>query len=497
VPEGESWPVLFSQKARLYNAPFAEKASFPIAVRANRADSISAFAPDYQIGRAMTWQVGLQRSITNSMALEVRYVGTRGTNQLSALDYNGIRGENLVANGFLDEFKLAMANLSANNASGASNRRGRSPTSGRTRAPARWPTYLAYFNASKDATSAAAYKGGSQTWTNSTFAGRLSKANPNLTSAASDLDGNATRRANALKAGIVANFFVPNPDVDGVDVTDSGAFSDYHALQIELRRRMSSGLLANVNYQYARERGSAFDGFSFGRTMVEGANVRHAIKSQWDWQIPVGRGNRFGSNMNWFLNGLAGGWGFSGVARIQARALNFGGVRLVGMTHDELQEMYKFYHTTNATSGLHEVYMMPEDVRLNTRRANSTSTTSADGYSTSLGPPEGRYIAPANSGTCIQIKGGDCGVPRSVLIRAPWFVRFDVGATKRFKVRGDQMNVEVRIDFLNLFDNVNFNPTANPGSGASIFQVTSAYTDSSNTYDPGGRLGQVMIRFNW
>ena len=27
--------------------------------------------------------------------------------------------------------------------------------------------------------------------------------------------------------------------------------------------------------------------------------------------------------------------------------------------------------------------------------------------------------------------------------------------------------------------------------------VTSAYTDSSNTYDPGGRLGQIMFRINW
>ena len=59
------------------------------------------------------------------------------------------------------------------------------------------------------------------------------------------------------------------------------------------------------------------------------------------------------------------------------------------------------------------------------------------------------------------------------------------------------MNIEVRFDLLNVFDAVNFNPVANPGSGATIFQVTTAYRDPSNTYDPGGRLGQIMIRFNW
>ena len=37
---------------------------------------------------------------------------------------------------------------------------------------------------------------------------------------------------------------------------DSGAFSDYHALQIDMRRRLSKGLSATVNYQYALEGGS-------------------------------------------------------------------------------------------------------------------------------------------------------------------------------------------------------------------------------------------------
>ena len=32
---------------------------------------------------------------------------------------------------------------------------------------------------------------------------------------------------------------------------------------------------------------------------------------------------------------------------------------------------------------------------------------------------------------------------------------------------------------------------------ANNFKVTSAYTDASNTYDPGGRIGQLMFRFNW
>jgi hypothetical protein len=54
---------------------------------------------------------------------------------------------------------------------------------------------------------------------------------------------------------------------------------------------------------------------------------------------------------------------------------------------------------------------------------------------------------------------------------------------------------------LNVFDNVNFNladvDSRGPGTAANIFQIASAYTDASNTYDPGGRLGQLMFRINW
>jgi hypothetical protein len=493
VPSGQSWPILLSQRARLSNASFAETPQFPIEIRSGRQDDLNGFAPDLKIGSASTWSIGLQRSITRDMAMEVRYVGTYGMNQWSTLNYNTIRGENIVANGFLDEFRLAMENLRINNANG------RTGSFAYTGLPGTHPLpiYLAYFNGRSDAGNTAAYSGSN--WTNTTFAGRLSPASPSPVTAANDLDGNATRRAAAIRAGLPANFFIPNPDVDDVNVTDSGAYSDYHALQIELRRRLSRGLSANVNYQYAIEGGSAFDGFSFGRTMVATANVRHAIKTQWDWTIPVGRGERFGSNLNPLLDGILGGWSVNGVGRIQARVLDFGNVRLVGMTHDDLQGMYKFEQRRNPDTGLTTVFMLPDDVILNTRRAFNVSSTTADGYSTALGAPQGRYIAPANTADCLQVREGDCA-PRDVLIRAPWFTRFDIGVTKKFPLRGS-VNLEVRFDVLNVFDNINFNPTIfgpdNSYDDARIFQATSAYTDASNTYDPGGRLGQLMFRINW
>jgi hypothetical protein len=524
VPAGEQWPVLLSQTSRLTPAPFNPDPTYPIAVGANRADNLNAFTPDIKIASVQTWTIGFARSISKDMAVEIRYIGNRGANEWSSINYNcgttngnnctGIRGENLVANGFLDEFKVAMANLQANNASGAENRTGSFAYFGGGTGTRPLPIYLAYLNGRRDFDNPAAYRLGangqtinpSTTYANSAIAGRLAGPNPNPNGAAVDLDYNLPRRTQALAAGYPANFFIVNPDVNFANVTDSGAFSKYNALQLELRRRLSKGFSANVNYQYAFEGGSQFDGFGFGRAWTDipvtgNPTVRHALKFQADWMLPIGRGERIGGNMGTFANALAGGWSITGVGRVQTTVMDLGNVQLVGMSIDELQSAYKFYRKENSATGIDEISMLPDDIILNTRRAFSTSNATLNGYSTSLGAPEGRYIAPANSAACIQVRAGDCA-PRSVLLLAPWFKRFDFGVAKKVGVGGSK-NVEVRFDLLNIFDNPNFNPVGGvgtntaAGTAATIFRTTAAYTDPSNTYDPGGRIGQLMVRFNW
>jgi carboxypeptidase family protein len=499
VLPGESWPVLLSQRDRLYNASFPATPSYPIAVRPNRGDSIETFDPNIEISSARSWTVGFQRGLSRDMAMEIRYVGTRGVNQWTEINYNE---RNLVENGFFDEFQRAIANLRANNASGVASRAGSFAYFGPASGTNPLPIYLAYLTGKpgSQAGDPAAYTGGTQTWTNSTLAGRLVFTNPDPTNSAADLDGNASRRALAAQAGLPGNFFVVNPDVNNVNVFESAAFSDYHALQFELRRRLSKGLLANASYQYALEGGSSYLGRHYGRVMNETPNVRHAIKAQWDWTVPVGRGQRFGSNMNALMNSVLGGWEFDGVGRIQSTTVNFGNVRLVGMSAEELTKEYRYRIEIDPATGLKNVYFMPEDIRVNTRRAFSTSTTSLTGYS-DLGVPQGRYLAPANGPDCIQLKAGDCA-PRTLVIRTPFFTRIDIGVTKRFPIHGST-NFELRADILNVFDNVNFNAnsslatTANPSAAANLYQVTTAYTDLNNQFDPGGRLGQLVFRLNW
>ena len=140
------------------------------------------------------------RSISKDTAVEIRYVGNKSGSQWSSLNYNSIRTENILANGFMSEFKLAMANLAANNAAGGT-RVGSFAYFGAGTGTSPLPIYLAYLNASRDSGNPAAYTGGTSTWASTTLAGRLVAPNPAPTTAAGDLDGTASRRTNAATAG--------------------------------------------------------------------------------------------------------------------------------------------------------------------------------------------------------------------------------------------------------------------------------------------------------
>jgi hypothetical protein len=87
-------------------------------------------------------------------------------------------------------------------------------------------------------------------------------------------------------------------------------------------------------------------------------------------------------------------------------------------------------------------------------------------------------------------------VPRQLLITAPPFTRIDMRFKKKFPF-GRKANFELDFEILNVFDNVNFLYEFNPGGGNGVFLVEDAYTDINTTYDPGGRIGQIVWRINW
>jgi hypothetical protein len=289
-----------------------------------------------------------------------------------------------------------------------------------------------------------------------------------------------------------SNFFRLNPDAGNANVRTAAAYTKYDSAVVEVRRRLAQGLLVSANYTYGFKYGSALDTIQRPRYLdLQTDGVRHALKMSWTYLVPVGQGKHFGTNMSSWLDAVIGGWEWDGTGRVQSgRIVDAGNVILVGMTPQDLQNVYKI---RKGDDGF--LYMLPQDIIDNTVKAFSVSATSLTGYG-ALGPPSGRYVAPPNYPGCVQAYTGDCAPRHATFLTGPMFTRFDMSIKKTF-VLGGHRSFQIELDELNVFDNVNFNPVWTTSTTATNYRVSSGYTDTNNTFDPGGRLGQIVARFNW
>ena len=285
-----------------------------------------------------------------------------------------------------------------------------------------------------------------------------------------------------------------NPSTSGSWIVQDREGTRYNSLQLDLRRRLSQGLLVSANYTYGIRKQLVNNSIRFDRMEVDSTGIPHEFEMNWVYEVPVGRGRRFGTDMHPVLNAVLGNWEYSGNMQLNKERYRITGAKLVGMTPDELQKEFKIRVYENAVTGATTVFSMSQAIIDNTRRAYNTDVTSATGYST-LGVPTGRYIKPASGDGCIYIYRQDCGA-EDIHINGPLFTRVDMRIKKSFPFlsRG---SMELMFEVFNVFDNTNFNHAMNPGAGSGIFQVTSAYTDVNTTFDPGGRIGQIHWRINW
>ena len=463
---------------------------------------ISIFDPDLKVPYSQTWSAGFQRELSRTMAFEARYIGTRGRDLWT--DYN-INETNIFENGFLNEFRLAQQNLFANIAAGRGNTfRYFGPGTGTSPLP----IYLAYFNGIPGARAGDPSLYTSPLFGNQNFTNPLARFNPQPyvpagTNANTGLDGDAGRRANARAAGLPVNFFRANPDLmGGAYVRGNGGATDYHAMEVELRRNMANGLFFRTSYSLGR----AWDWQRFGErhplakrinTGAEGS-VTHAWKLYAIWELPVGKGRKFLGDAGGVLDALFGGWQLATITRVQSgRMLDFGNVRLVGMSRKDLQKAFKLRFDDAGKA----VYMLPQDIIDNTNRAFSVQATSPTGYGAN-GPPTGRYLAPANGPDCIEmvdptifIQGstatqqfgynygpGQCG-EGSLTVTGPMYWATNFSLSKRFALKGS-LTLDIRAEMINAFNQANFVPVTGSGTLVGFPNGTgtaaTAYTNASS-----------------
>jgi hypothetical protein len=490
----------------------------------NITDPANTFSPNMKTGHVNSWTFSIQRELTSNMVVELRYVGNRGKDLWRQYNLNET---NVFENNFLEEMRLAQLNLIANINNGRGLQfRYQGPGTGTFPLPnmlgfltGKLPSTAS--NCNSVATCNTLYSG--TLWANATFTTALNPLNSNFLGFAGVIAGTANDslfNPNRIAAGIPFNFFVVNPGKRG------GAFlftnegeTTYDGVTFEFRRRFAKGLLVQSSYTFSKALSNMYasnsDLFDQPSTLRPGRDTRRgvtpfditqAFKTNFIYELPVGRGQHFLSGANGWQEKVLGGWGFNGNIRIQSGSpFSLGNVQLVGMTAKELQNAIGVYRNQADADGVNRgnVWSLPLDIRQNTFRAFNTAFAAGTNQPIyTQGDPTGRYIAPAGL-NCISGIVGDCGF-QNLVLKGPAFFRSDLSIVKKIRFT-ENTNLELRGEMLNAFNNINFliGSASNDintlgGFGTATFgRYTAAYQDISTTNDPGGRLVQLVVRFNF
>lgn len=455
--------------------------------------SAADFDPNLQAPYVQSWTFGLQREITKDTVFEARYVGNRAVKLIRAHNLNEV---NIFENGFLNEFTAAQRNLQISIAAGMGSNFANRGLPGQVSLP----IFAASFGSPN-----------STLFANATFIEQLLQGQAGATA---NLLGNSSAnlvfQTRRVAAGLAPNLFTVNPHVYGAGsfLSTNDGFSSYHSLQLEVRRRLSAGLLVQGNYTFGKSLTDQFGSNAAGniqRTSIRNPgldkgpspfDIRHAFKLNYIYELPFGPGQRFDyRGPGGVIGKVLEGWGTDGILRWQSGSVQLltsgratvnqfdSGVTLVGMTNDQFQDMIKIRKDPEAALR-GTVFWLPDAFIENTLRA----------FGLRPGTPQGPHLAPPTT-------PGDFG--SFLYFYGPSFFRADMSIIKRTKVT-ETVNVEFRTEFLNAFNTVQFllrNP-ANDVQGQAVNSLTfgqtnQAYQDVSTTNDPGGRLIQFVFRVNF
>jgi hypothetical protein len=456
--------------------------SFPLALVAG--NSVSDYDPHLHTSYTQSWDFGIQRELNKDTVLEVRYIGNHGTGLWRNLNLNEV---NIFENGFLNEFKIAQANLAI--------ARQTNPTSvvyAGLAGQQPLPIITTAIGSNNDNTTGTQIAQGQ--------AGALANAIAN----------NATRMTRLVNSGKPVNFFQVNPLTGGNStiLTNAGQ-THYQGMTVEVRRRMSKGILFQGSYTWSHSTSNEFSNGVAGNftTLRNYAldngpspyDLRHALKLNWIYELPIGPSKQF---FNGFQNAFAKkalqGWELASVARVQSGTpirltsgrltanQNDDGVVLHNLTYSQLQDMVSIRKTTGS-NGKGQVFFLPQSIIDN----SIASFDLVAGKTVDTTQP---YIGPPAAG-----QFGD-----RVFLYGPMQQKWDVSVVKRTYIT-EKTNFELRAQALNVFNLTNFllftpgsNITTTLAANSTAFgQTTGSYRDISNTNDTGGRIVEFVMRFNF
>ena len=122
----------------------------------------------------------------------------------------------------------------------------------------------------------------------------------------------------------------PFPQFTGVRGIRNDASSKYHSGQLRIEKRFSGGFSSLFSYTFSKflESGTYLnESDTVFETRLSDADVPHRFVMSGIWEIPFGKGRKFGNDWNRVVNTLIGGWQVQGIGQVQSgRPLTIGNV---------------------------------------------------------------------------------------------------------------------------------------------------------------------------
>lgn len=346
-------------------APNAYAAIIPMSGATFSGDAVAGMNPNIRQPYTQSWNLGIQRSLGGSRALEVRYNGSHTIHQWLAQNINEV---NIYENGFLNEFKAAQGNYTINHANGVESFANMG-LAGQQALPIMTASGVDF----TDATFINNLKLGQA----GSMAGTLANTPDYYCNMAGSRFSPCGTSYGPGVSAYPINFWQTNPFAIGswtgaAYMNDSG-FANYNALQMEFRQSYWHGLAFLANYTWSHTLGVATAGdWMGGYTQVTLRDIKsnygpastdrqQVIHVSATYDLPFGKGKSF-LNQGGILDKIVGGWTGSTIVTWQTGApfklagsnqtINDQpgayGIQLNGITAQDLQDhVGVFYNSKN------------------------------------------------------------------------------------------------------------------------------------------------------
>src|SRR3989442_7457760 len=297
----------------------------------DRSQALSVFAPEYTTPYVETFTLGITRSLTSNLTLDVRYLGDRRMKLHSSLNLNEADFRN---NGLLQVLAI-------------------------TRAGGDAPMFDQMFKGLNLGSGVVGtdLSGSEALRRNSSF--RNSIANGDFASVARMLNttnvGTVQPRGQVVNGGtlrssgmISGKFIVANPPVSTLNYRNNSDSSNYHSLEAALTVRPTHGIAYRAAYTWSRSlavSGGLSSGGTFNGTYRDPLNRNadytlqpthraHDFRSYGTFELPFGPGRWLGANSSGWFARLIEGWDIGTIVNLTSGAplLVIGGQSVYGFT---------------------------------------------------------------------------------------------------------------------------------------------------------------------